>query len=132
MPVPGRVPLSGWFRHPSTGSATTVTCCGPSPRSPGHAPVRGPDQRPQEARPSQPDYVLTEKGRDLTPVIMALTAWGDKRAAPAGPPVIFWHQSCGHQQLHCHSCQDQVIPGHGHGPAKTRFSGRMTDHPAAG
>jgi DNA-binding HxlR family transcriptional regulator len=71
------------------------------------------EQRPQEARPGQPEYVLTEKGRDLAPVIMALTAWGDKWAAPEGPPVLFRHESCGGdvtQQLHCRGCGDQVTP----------------------
>jgi DNA-binding HxlR family transcriptional regulator len=33
-------------------------------------------------------YKLTEKGRDLMPVIVALTQWGDKHEpAPEGPPV---------------------------------------------
>jgi len=40
------------------------------------------EQRPQAARPGQPEYVLTEKGRDLAQVIIALTAWGDQWAAP--------------------------------------------------
>jgi DNA-binding HxlR family transcriptional regulator len=33
-------------------------------------------------------YKLTEKGRDLMPVIVALTQWGDKHEpSPQGPPV---------------------------------------------
>lgn len=34
------------------------------------------------------DYRLTDKGRDLFPVIVALLQWGDRHApAPEGPPV---------------------------------------------
>jgi len=34
------------------------------------------------------DYRLTDKGRDLFPIIVALAQWGDKHAAaPGGPPV---------------------------------------------
>lgn len=41
------------------------------------------------------EYVLTERGRDLRPVILALTAWGD-RWAPAqdGPPIRYHHDGC--------------------------------------
>jgi DNA-binding HxlR family transcriptional regulator len=42
----------------------------------------------------QIDYVLTEKGRDFGPVIMALTSWGDQWDAPQGPPVVFRHADC--------------------------------------
>jgi len=34
------------------------------------------------------DYRLTDKGRDLFPVIIAMLQWGDRHAAaPQGPPV---------------------------------------------
>jgi DNA-binding HxlR family transcriptional regulator len=34
------------------------------------------------------DYGLTDKGRDLFPIIVALAQWGDRHAAaPEGPPV---------------------------------------------
>lgn len=34
------------------------------------------------------DYALTDKGRDLFPIIVALVQWGDQHAAgPEGPPV---------------------------------------------
>jgi DNA-binding HxlR family transcriptional regulator len=41
-------------------------------------------------------YVLTEQGRDLYPVLLALTSWGDKWRAPAGQPLHIRHQACGH------------------------------------
>lgn len=40
-------------------------------------------------------YRLTTKGRELGEVIMALTAWGDRWAAPDGPPVVYKHEGCG-------------------------------------
>jgi DNA-binding HxlR family transcriptional regulator len=41
-------------------------------------------------------YRLTEKGRDLYPVLIAMMAWGDKWIAPAGQqPVLMVHQPCG-------------------------------------
>ncbi|MHB8379123.1 MAG: winged helix-turn-helix transcriptional regulator [Acidimicrobiales bacterium] len=40
------------------------------------------------------DYELTEKGRELGSVIIALTTWGDRWEAPLGPPVEFKHHQC--------------------------------------
>src|SRR5437764_13803820 len=36
----------------------------------------------------QREYLPTDKGRDLQPVIIALTAWGDRWSAPQGPPIV--------------------------------------------
>lgn len=55
------------------------------------------------------EYVLTDRGRDLQPVIIALTGWGDRWAAPAGPPVIYVHADCGgdvEQRTQCTNCGD--------------------------
>jgi DNA-binding HxlR family transcriptional regulator len=55
------------------------------------------------------EYILTPKGLDFKPVIIALTAWGDKWAAPDGPPIVYEHEDCGgriEQHLHCRACQD--------------------------
>lgn len=42
-------------------------------------------------------YALTEQGRALYPVLLALTAWGDKyRAAPGQAPLHIRHTVCGH------------------------------------
>lgn len=57
------------------------------------------------------DYVLTDKGRELQPVIIALTHWGDRWAAPDGPPVILRHADCGgavHQKTICDDCGQPV------------------------
>ncbi|MFF3376626.1 winged helix-turn-helix transcriptional regulator [Streptomyces sp. NPDC002680] len=40
------------------------------------------ERRPYQTNPVRHEYVLTELGRSLWPVIMALTAWGNSRLAP--------------------------------------------------
>lgn len=53
------------------------------------------------------EYVLTEMGHDLKHVLVALTAWGDRWAAPAGPPILFTHTSCGapvSMESRCEGC----------------------------
>lgn len=47
------------------------------------------------ARPELYEYLLTDKARDLEPALVALTAWGDRWAAPDGPPIIYRHAGCG-------------------------------------
>jgi len=50
----------------------------------------------QRGARSRSEYGLTEKGRELFPVLMALLAWGDRWAAdPAGPAVEIAHRGCG-------------------------------------
>jgi DNA-binding HxlR family transcriptional regulator len=39
-------------------------------------------------KPPRDQYVLTEKGRDFRPVLVALLAWGNKHFAPEGPSVL--------------------------------------------
>lgn len=53
------------------------------------------EQVPYQQRPVRYDYRLTEKGRDLWHVATALRQWGDRWAAPAGPPVELVHRGCG-------------------------------------
>lgn len=63
------------------------------------------------------EYLLTEKGRDLVPVLLALTEWGDRWAAPDGRPVLYTHSVCGDQislQTTCATC------GHVHDPAEVK------------
>ena len=68
-------------------------------------------RRRYSGHPGHYEYLLTGKGRDLAPVIVALSAWGDRHAAPDGPPIIYQHTTCGsqiHQQTHCAACAQQV------------------------
>src|SRR5512134_1873656 len=53
------------------------------------------------------EYRLTEKDLDLKPVIIALTEWGDRWAAPDGPPIVYEHGRCGghvRSRLECDRC----------------------------
>jgi DNA-binding HxlR family transcriptional regulator len=52
-------------------------------------------REPYQERPRRFEYRLTAKGVDLWPVIVALLKWGDRHAAPAGPPVLLEHKGCG-------------------------------------
>jgi DNA-binding HxlR family transcriptional regulator len=73
-----------------------------------------------------PEYVLTAKGRDLAPALIALTQWGDRWAAPDGPPIRYIHETCGaavRVDVTCASCgtltgADEVLvrPGPGMPP----------------
>lgn len=55
------------------------------------------ERRQYQSMPVRHDYVLTDKGRDLYPVIATLLAWGDKWLAdPDGPPALIVHTDCGH------------------------------------
>ncbi|MCW3038929.1 MAG: transcriptional regulator, HxlR family [Solirubrobacterales bacterium] len=54
------------------------------------------ERRVYQDRPVRHEYVLTDKGHDLWPVISALMAWGDRHAPnPDGPPTIVRHRDCG-------------------------------------
>jgi DNA-binding HxlR family transcriptional regulator len=68
--------------------------------------------------PPRYEYRLTEKGRALFPVIAALIQWGDEWAAgPAGPPVVFRHESCGQvtkPMLTCPQCGGEVSAANTH------------------
>ncbi len=63
--------------------------------------------------PPRYEYRLTEKGRDLWPVLTALRQWGDKHAAPDGPPLQVVHKSCGHvaeATMVCSACGEALEP----------------------
>jgi DNA-binding HxlR family transcriptional regulator len=63
-------------------------------------------------RPIRYAYVLTDAGRDLVPVLLALTAWGDRWASPeGGPPIRFQHETCGRPTtptVCCSECGEAV------------------------
>lgn len=57
------------------------------------------------------EYLLTAKGADLATVVITLTAWGDRWAAPNGPPIIYRHQDCSgrvNNLLVCSECGQNV------------------------
>jgi len=72
-------------------------------------------RRRYQEHPPRDRYVLTEAGQELVPVLMALTAWGDRWATPeGGPPLVFRHRGCGHEftpTVSCDACGQPVRPG---------------------
>ena len=54
-------------------------------------------RRPYQERPLRHEYRLTEKGRDLFHVLLAMANWGDRWESEGTPPVTVTHRSCGHQ-----------------------------------
>jgi DNA-binding HxlR family transcriptional regulator len=77
----------------------------------------------QSERGEQLEYVLTEKGRDFAPALIALTQWGDKWAAPDGPPILYRHGPCRSAvtvDVRCETCgviddlaEIEALPGPG-------------------
>src|SRR3954451_14699349 len=58
-------------------------------------------------QPELYEYLLTEKGSDLAPALIALTEWGDRWSAPDGPPILYSHTVCGSDVSHevvCATC----------------------------
>jgi DNA-binding HxlR family transcriptional regulator len=67
-----------------------------------------------QSRPDRYEYLLTERGLDLWPVVMSLILWGDRHFAPDGPPVSTLHRGCGGRltpQLTCADCGVNLGPG---------------------
>ncbi len=64
------------------------------------------------SRPPRYDYRLSPAGLDLVPIIVALTAWGDRWSGhPEGPPVLFRHTSCGQvvvPEITCPACHGRM------------------------
>jgi DNA-binding HxlR family transcriptional regulator len=61
-------------------------------------PYREPGQRQRD------EYRLTDAGRDLYPLLVALMHWGDRYLADQGAPVVLTHRGCGapiEQYLRC-------------------------------
>src|SRR5262245_44927073 len=46
------------------------------------------EKRRYSVRPPRYEYVLTARGRDFQPVLIALQAWGNKHFAPEGASVM--------------------------------------------
>lgn len=52
---------------------------------------------PYQERPKRYEYILTQKGLDLYPVLMAIVHWGDIHMADErGRPRVHEHRRCGH------------------------------------
>lgn len=97
--------------HKSLGIATNIL----TSRLDGLVAAGIMERRGSAHNPELHEYVVTDKGRELAPVIVALSAWGDRWAAPDGPPVLYTHTPCGGevtQYINCAKC------GQVHDPAE--------------
>lgn len=69
-------------------------------------------KRRYQERPPRFEYLLTEKGIDLWPVLVSLVKWGDKHEPGAdGPPIVVRHKVCeGEIDDHftCERCGERV------------------------
>jgi DNA-binding HxlR family transcriptional regulator len=72
------------------------------------------ERRQYSDHPPRDEYVLTESGLELYPVVLSLMRWGDRHlAGDQGPPLELTH-NCGHvvdAQLVCRACQGELLPG---------------------
>jgi DNA-binding HxlR family transcriptional regulator len=70
------------------------------------------ERRPYDEARGRYDYLLTEKGRALWPVMTALRQWGDQWIYGAGnEPLLIEHRSCGHTttaQMVCDGCGEAL------------------------
>ncbi|WP_262462802.1 winged helix-turn-helix transcriptional regulator [Alloalcanivorax balearicus] len=68
--------------------------------------------RKEAYKPNRYEYRLTQMGRDLYPVLLAVTAWGDTWLDEGrGAPLVFQHKGCGEMMtptLVCSECGEKV------------------------
>ena len=69
------------------------------------------ERRQYSEHPPRHEYHFTEAGRELFPVLLALSLWGDKWAVDT--PALIRRHSCGQPvqvDLVCHHCRQPVTP----------------------
>jgi DNA-binding HxlR family transcriptional regulator len=83
------------------------------------------ERRRYSAHPPRDEYLLTEAGRDLLPVLVALKEWGDRHCRGGEPTAVFEHR-CGatlRARTVCAACGEPVrfedlrVVGGSHPPA---------------
>lgn len=71
------------------------------------------ERRPYQQGPVRHEYLATDKGRDLWPMLIAMMTWGDHQHAPHGPPRLAIHGDCGGavvEHLTCTRCASELGP----------------------
>jgi DNA-binding HxlR family transcriptional regulator len=90
------------------------------------------ERQPYGEHPNRFEYHLTERGRELHPVLLALMRWGNHHKSPAGPPLLVIHDDCDHEteavqvcshcggELHTHNVHTEPGPGAKRAAGKNR------------
>ena len=69
---------------------------------------------PYQETPERHEYILTQKGLDLYPVMMALVHWGDTHMVDErGRPLLHEHRKCGKMfdpVMVCSECGEPLLP----------------------
>jgi DNA-binding HxlR family transcriptional regulator len=71
------------------------------------------ERRLYSEHPPRHEYVLTQAGEELNPVLLQLKEWGDRHINPGAEPVIFEH-TCGaefHARTICEACGEPIHGG---------------------
>jgi DNA-binding HxlR family transcriptional regulator len=77
-----------------------------------------------QEKPSRHEYRLTDKGREVYPILAAMAAWGDRwLTGPEGTPLVLHHTTCDHDMhadVVCSECGEpldvrQIRPRRGPG-----------------
>jgi DNA-binding HxlR family transcriptional regulator len=67
---------------------------------------------PYQTSPMRHEYILTQKGLDLYPIIMAIVHWGDIHMVDErGRPLLHEHKTCGHTFdpiMVCSECREPL------------------------
>ncbi|WP_327145601.1 winged helix-turn-helix transcriptional regulator [Nocardia sp. NBC_01327] len=100
------------------------------------------EKRRYEQHPDRHEYLLTDKGRDLVPALLALMAWGDRwESGQHGPPLVLHHNECHHttdatvtcrrcgQDLTADSVEYRPGPGGRNAPGTALIGGLLADPP---
>jgi len=71
------------------------------------------ERRQYSERPPRYEYLLTDAGMELQPILLALKEWGDRHCNPGAEPVVFEH-TCGaefHPLTVCAACWEPYRTG---------------------
>ncbi len=88
-----------------------------------------------QQNPVRYEYRLTDKGRDVYPLLAAMAAWGERwRTGPEGTPLVLHHTACDHDMHAVVVCSECAAPldvrqvrakaGPGYPEGVTAFSAR--------
>jgi DNA-binding HxlR family transcriptional regulator len=71
------------------------------------------ERRRYSEHPPRHEYLLTDAGKELHFILLALKEWGDRHCNPGAEPVVFRH-TCGaefHALTVCAACREPVAEG---------------------